>query len=654
MTSNIFAQFSEGAQEPIQRALNIFDIDAVTGAPMGVRAALTASKLPEDQLATVQATYPDAKMVGDRIAYTNPQTGRLTYVNPEGFDLGDIPESIGGTGEFIGGVGGAMAGTAALPGMGTVAGAGGGAVVGRGLAEKAVKLLYPTVDTRTFIDRAGDAFVTFATNSIGQKAGELIQRYAGQAVKGVGRMVGKDVDQADLVGAFAEVGAEPTAGMVTGSKTIKQLESALQNVPVTSDILDKSYQATIDSMDDYSRSLIARLQSPSDVEIAGEGITKGIKEFTAEFSAKGGALYDHLDTFVQSGTQIPTPNFNSMVNEIANKYMKDPEFTKILMPKTISMLKNATNKVEARGGMAYATWKSLRKQLAEEMKSNKGVLDDVNQADIKRLYGAISDDMGVATSQIGGDAFKAFNRANTFWRAGRSRIDDVIEPLINKSNGIKIFNSVTKGSPKEIAAMRKSLPEKQWNQVVGQVIENMGKATPGAQSASGDVFSPQTFLTAYNKISEPAKRQLFGHDPLLAKSLDSLTKVAGSIRDMAGVANTSRTAGAGLYISLLMGGLGGVEGYRRDGASGAAQGVVGGLALPYTASKLMTSKGFVNWLTQAADVAMDNPKAMGSHILRLHLISEREPEVKEEVRQYLKQLQNYSPPKDEPKKDAVK
>ena len=81
---------------------------------------------------------------------------------------------------------------------------------------------------------------------------------------------------------------------------------------------------------------------------------------------------------------------------------------------------------------------------------------------------------------------------------------------------------------------------------------------------------------------------------------------------------------------------------------GAAAGAATGILAPYAAAKLMTSKGFVNWLSDAATIATQNPKAMGAHILRLHLISQREPEIKEEVRQYLTQLNNLSAPEQQP------
>ncbi len=571
--------------------------------------------------------------------------------------MGDIPGSGGGVAEFVGGTGGAILGTMINPGAGSVVGAGAGALIGRDFYNSIIKTVFPTVDSRKLTEKAGDAFVTFAINAVGQKSGELLQKYISKAVKKTGPMVGKGEDTTTLMKAYEEVGAQPTAGQISGSKTVQSIESALQNMPISSDVLDASYQGTIDSMDKYSRQLISRLGGIGDDEATGTAIERGTKSFVEEFSAKGGKLYDKLDEFIQPGTQIDTPSFNDTVKEVMQRYASDIEFAEILTPKSIKLLDAAVRQVETRGGMTYSTFKALRRQLGNEMKGSSGVLDDVTSAEIKQLYGAISDDMGVVASNVGEEAFKAFTRANTFWRAGRQRIDNVISPLVEKSNGLKIYNAVTKGAPSEVATMRKSLPKEQWDKVVGQVINNMGRANPGAQSAAGDIFSPATFLTNYNKLSPAVKRQLFGHDPLLAKSLDSLTKVSGSIKDMAGVANTSRTAQAGVYMGMLMGGLGGVEGYRSGGAEGAlkgvAMGLAGGVAVPYMASKLMTSKGFVNWLADAATIATDTPKAMGAHILRLHLISEREPHIKEEVRQYLTQLSNLKAPEQQSQTGGV-
>ena len=67
-------------------------IDDETGAGLRERFIIGSASSPEDKLARARELYGDsARREGDdRISFVHPGTGRRTYVNPSGFDLGDI------------------------------------------------------------------------------------------------------------------------------------------------------------------------------------------------------------------------------------------------------------------------------------------------------------------------------------------------------------------------------------------------------------------------------------------------------------------------------------------------------------------------------------------------------------------------------------
>jgi hypothetical protein len=50
--------------------------------------------------------------------------------------------------------------------------------------------------------------------------------------------------------------------------------------------------------------------------------------------------------------------------------------------------------------------------------------------------------------------------------------------------------------------IKKTLPPGARGQIAGTLIEKMGRATSGNQNAAGDVFSPETFLTNWDKLNK--------------------------------------------------------------------------------------------------------------------------------------------------------
>lgn len=654
--ANLFetTQVPEDFKPAVQQAINMFDWDRQTGAPMNVRAAISGSKTPEDQLSTLKNFYPDAMMAGEELVFRNPETNRYTNVNPTGFELGDVVESGGGISEFVGGGLGAVTGSAVVPGPGSVVGAGLGAAGGRELWDSTMQAVFGSEDSRTLLDRTGEFAITAGLNMIGQKGGELLSGAMAKIFNKGAILASKPATE--VAESFGEMGVKPTVSMVSGSKTLQNLEQALSKMPVSSDVYDATYQKILNDMDDYAKATINSLSKREGAEATGISIKRGVDQFVKDFTDKGKVLYDKLDTFIKPGDRIQTPSFNTMLEDSVNKFRGDPEFADILTSDTFKSLLAASKASASRGGMEYRTWKALRKKLADEFKGSSGLLDDVNKAELKQLYGAISDDIGVVAKGIGDDAFRSYNQANNFWRAGRARIDNVLEPITTKRDAESIFRAVQtsiKAGPTTIRALRKSMPKEEFNQVRAEVIRKMGLANPGAQSASGDVFSPNTFLTNWNKIDPAAKTELFSSDAQLRRALDNLATASGSIKSLGLQANTSNTAAQGVYMGTLLGALGGGGlGYSQDDTDGALSGAVTGavtgaaimagkgVALSQL-SKLMTNSRFVTWLTDSAAINMGNPKAISAHLGRLMIIADKNPSIKQEVRQYLNELKRF-------------
>lgn len=211
------------------------DIDRDKGAPVNVRLRVGAAHTEKDRLATLQKFYPDAQPFGDdNFIFTDPETGRPTLYNEEGWtpSLGDVAsvgrEISGGVGGALGGAGGAVAGGVGGLGVGAVpgaiVGAGLGTAGGEGAFDWVANQFLDVEDTRTAGERAADLAIAGATGMIGEGAG--------QALKPIGKAVfGKLAGAGDNFAAFERQGVEPTPAMLSPNPSVQKIESALEAAP---------------------------------------------------------------------------------------------------------------------------------------------------------------------------------------------------------------------------------------------------------------------------------------------------------------------------------------------------------------------------------------------------------------------------------------
>jgi len=296
------------------------DLDEERGAPVRVRTAVGATANRADELSTLQMYYPDATPWGtDNYVYTDPETKNRTLFNPKGLDVGDVSESARAIFEFIGGsiggaaaaIGGQLGPQVAFPEEAvTVPLAIGAGAAGAGLVyDTMTDLFFPNVETRSMLQRVGDVSVDVMANAAGASAGRLLEKGVKAGVTKAKGVTG------ELAKAFKEMGAKPTAGAISGSKTIQNIEQALSKLPASSDVIGKEYTKLIDDMGKYAEN-IARGGSPIEGrEAVGGQIQVGVKNFVDRFKVKASELYDLVDNFIPSNVRSPANGLGGQLNK---------------------------------------------------------------------------------------------------------------------------------------------------------------------------------------------------------------------------------------------------------------------------------------------------------------------------------------------------
>lgn len=278
--------------------------------------------------------------------------------------------------------------------------------------------------------------------------------------------------------------------------------------------------------------------------------------------------------------------------------------------------------------LPYEALKKLRTLVGNELEG-ASLVSDVPRSKWKAVYGALTRDMESAATTP--EAKQALSRANSYFNARSSRIDD-IDRVIDRNGGPeKIYQAVmggVKDGGSTLRAVMQSLPEEGQRAVTAAALRRMGLANPGAQDAVGEAFSAANFLTNWNKVSPEARRALFDrYGAGFSKDMDRIARVAERIKEGGqAIANPSGTARQGAQFAYW----GGLGGALMTGQVGAALGLGLGGVGSNVAARLMTNPRFVKWLAASTEKPVGALPAQ-INVLKRVASESRDPEIQEAV-----------------------
>ena len=252
--------------------------------------------------------------------------------------------------------------------------------------------------------------------------------------------------------------------------------------------------------------------------------------------------------------------------------------------------------------------------------------DGSDIAALRKLYGALSDDMRLTAATTSPRAEQQFNRLNQYWRGRETRIEDVFSRLFGESNGRSdeaVFRQINQWGKREggdfnrLARTIRSLPADEANTIRATVVERMGWAKAGRQEGSGDVFSPAEFATQWHGLSGRAKSVLFPNREhrqnldKLARTMDRM-KAAGEFTNFSNTSLGSNAAAHAVGLSVAP---------ITTAVLAAAQ---------FGAGKLLASPRFARWMASAPEKA--TPAAMRRWTESLGVVASRETGLAGDIR----------------------
>ena len=414
---------------------------------------------------------------------------------------------------------------------------------------------------------------------------------------------------------FGRAGTTPSMGQATQSRGLQGIESLFAKVPGGAGVMANRGKAQAQEIGGNIERLANQLSPKASPEQAGRAIEKGVTGtggFLETFKAKSSANYNALDKFVPKDTRVSVSNTEAALNQLAAR-IPGAEFTSAaFVNNRIASIRDAlsadlsanqagNNAAILRSqsqGLPYTALKQLRTIVGNEL-ADAPFGGDVPVSQWKRLYAAMSSDMEAAAKASGPAAENALKKANAYHKAGMERID-LISSVIQKNGGPEaVFKAATSGAKEGATTLRavmQSLPKDAQKVVSAGVLRRLGRAKPGTQNDTGDVFSTETFLTNWNTMSPQAKATLFDrYGQGFRQDMDAVAKVASNLREGSAVfknpsgtgqAVGQMTAATTVLTSLLTGHL------------GVAGGVAAGIGASNISARFMTNPTSVKWLAK--------------------------------------------------------
>lgn len=418
--------------------------------------------------------------------------------------------------------------------------------------------------------------------------------------------------------AYNELGMKPpTVGTVTGSPGIQNVEMTASQVPGGMGPLRGKMQATLDKfgnvVDDAASSLhyeaTGRPGVPN-VSQTGEVVQQKIRNWRwnaddpNSFVSQEKAKFTPVDSRMGHATLDLSGYKSALRAGAADSELAGLDATQKALAR--QQLQKLLDAIETdRPGSSTVRWEqaqALRRRIGD-MRGTPEFQQGIGDAALTKIYAGLSGDMERAANNNG--VGRLWKEANEYATEGYNFISRVADKAVKTNNPnqdiapAKAAEDLLSSYGDDLAQLRRHVPEAA-DALASHQLKQMSAAKPGQALAPGET-SANTFLTNLIKMKTEDPRAyeaLFGHNPAIARIIENLGTVAGSLRQSGQLANVSKTAPAAYLLSLLGGMAGGAGGQLLTGDPlTAAATATMGAGIPFAGGKVFTNPALIRALS---------------------------------------------------------
>ncbi len=426
--------------------------------------------------------------------------------------------------------------------------------------------------------------------------------------------------------------ASPSLGLATGNPLVMGVENLLSKVPGSVGAFQDANKANFAGMQDKVQGLRDSASPTFGANAAGTALQSDITAFPRGIKSTFNGLLDNATNIVGGETKIPVNNSIATALQLSTPNAGAPNTSALLVQPSISKLAASLvrdnlgappyDPVLAAGGNApttpgipFNTVRAVRTDIGNKSESNS-ILKSPEQRQLQSLYGALSQDLvqgaNQSDRQVAGvpigpllpsdtPATNAWNRSNDYYSSGMDRFAK-IEPFANKSSPEQVYSALVNaanGNVSTLQAVKKSVSPDTRARIAATLIDGMGTARPGSQDSTGSVFSPETYLTNFNKMAPQGRAELLSGFPGsegVNTGANDVAKAASLLRDGSKIwANPSGTGGNVMAGSAL----GSILGNVFTNPSVALGGVAGLVGANQVTKRLLLNPKFVEAMAKA-------------------------------------------------------
>lgn len=406
----------------------------------------------------------------------------------------------------------------------------------------------------------------------------------------------------EVVAASERLGVPVPRAVATDSMAVQRAAAGARNVPFAGDPLVKAAEGTIQGLGQKADE-VATAMGGADRLGAGSTASGGIRDWiTGKSAAVVKQAYDDVEKAVNPNVRAPLPSTQQVIADIAARRQN------AMLQGESRAINEVLPAVQSPNGLNFQGIKDLRTSIGERLKS--GILPDgMDGGELKRIYGALSDDLKNAAEAAGGPRGKQlFERANALNAAVAKRREELAKIVGTKGDAspeqvfdrLVSFASEKGGANANLLAKARNALGEDWEEVVSGIVARLGRD-------AGDKFTPDRFVTAWGKLSPSGKSTLFGSGGHRA-ALEDIATISSRFKELNKFANPSGTA-----QNLTGGGL--VAGALTDPVTTMAA-VVGGNVLSRILAQPATASSMARW-SRIYQAAVTKPSAATAATLQV-------------------------------------
>jgi len=677
------------------------DVDVTTGAPMQWRVALASTSNPADKMVMLQKLLqqnglnprsvqpfgknnfayqgPNGPMLFDEVT-RDPLLGVLPVPT-----LRDVVESVPTAARGVGMMGGAA--LTADTGPGVV----GGAAVGSELVGGPIEALYrllggvqgpgAVADVRNAVDQMGEAAATQAVFSGLGAAAPIVGKMMGMVPfeKGAAK-----TSLGDMLAATRKAKVPASLGELLQNRALQTIENSLRQMPASANVMARADANTFGAMQRAAADMSSAFAGGRTAQTAtafNQGLMTAGKDYIARFQATRQGMDDALTQALAASPAtargVPIQNVEYTLSQMQMAAEKSATQAEVLGPvikEAQRLVQTAQQNAAMTGGTAHVV--PMQDLLTERRNFADAAgfggppgeyKPDTIQA-FRDMWAAIRTDVQDGATLAGPDA------------AELNRVHDAYVTMAHDNKNFANFSQFQqwaqlsqgktptqwaldlasqKDAPGAIQAIRSNVRPQQWDDIVGAVAQDMGRAPSTAQSAAGgDVWSPTAFKANLDKL-RGIKDQLFGNtsSSTAFDMMQNNAKLADGLSASFNSYSRAQAAGGGLMGAYSMRELGSVPigilvGMGTHNALEGAGAAAASMITPYAAAKMLTNPNvnrviatFVNGLSTAskmlgvngaAKFTLDNGPKL---VARMYSLQRLDQTMKDPIDEYLRALQ---------------